>query len=305
MTKRGAFTLVELLVVIAIIGILIALLLPAINAAREAGRRASCQNNLKQLGLALLNYANSHNDVFPPDGQTTTPLTCWSAYTLAEVEYAGLGKQYNFSVPWNDPKNKTIVETPLPVFVCPSAPPASNRYQVVGAVNAPPGDYGSTPTAAPLFYTLANVPPPASTAGALDVKLFTPFAKITDGTSHTILLGEDAGRPQFWTKAGMQSISDTPSNSNNQAVVNGVVANSPWADPASHCPPDGFTADGLNGGTFVINVTNNHEFFAFHPGGMNCVLCDGGVHFLYESMDNTLVMALVTRAGGEKVGYNY
>jgi hypothetical protein len=156
-----------------------------------------------------------------------------------------------------------------------------------------------------LFYTLAGVPPPANLAGALDVSRFTPYSKITDGTSHTILLGEDAGRPQFWTKAGMQSISDTPSNSANQGVVNGVVANSPWADPMSHCPPDGFTADGLNGGTIVINVTNNHEFFAFHPGGMNCVLCDGGVHFLYETMDNTLVMALVTRAGNENIGYNF
>jgi len=157
----------------------------------------------------------------------------------------------------------------------------------------------------PVFYTLANVAPPANRAGALDVTLFTPISYITDGTSHTILLGEDAGRPQFWTKAGMLAVSDTPSNSNNQAVVNGVVANSPWADPDSHCPPDGFTADGLNGGTVMINATNNHELWAFHPGGVNSVFCDGSVHFLAETVAPTLVAALVTRAGAEQVEYDY
>jgi prepilin-type N-terminal cleavage/methylation domain-containing protein len=304
MPKR-AFTLVELLVVIAIIGILIALLLPAINAAREAGRRTSCQNNMKQFGLALVNYAGAHHDAFPPSGHSSSPLTSWAAYTLAEIECGGLAKQYNFSVPWKDPKNKLVAETILPVFMCPSAPPAEKRRELVGTVNSAPGDYGATYLIDTWWYTFSNIPPPADRSGALDEKLSTPFAKITDGTSHTILLGEDAGRPQWWTKAGLQSGSDTPANSTNAPVTNGVVPNSGWANPIAHCPPNGFTSDGMNGGTFLINVTNAHELFAFHPGGIDVVLCDGSVHFLAEITDGSIVAALITRAGAERVGYHF
>jgi prepilin-type N-terminal cleavage/methylation domain-containing protein/prepilin-type processing-associated H-X9-DG protein len=300
---RRAFTLVELLVVIAIIGILIALLLPAINAAREAGRRASCQNNMKQLGLALLNYANSHNETFPPAGTTTIPS--WTAYTLAELEFSGLGKRYNYSLPWNDPKNQAIAQTLLPVMICPSAPPAATRFQLIGSVNAAPGDYGAMYTVSTWWYKLANVSQPDIRAGGLSDSSPTPLSKITDGTSHTFLLGEDAGRPQWWTKAGLQSGSDSPSQSSNQKVTNGVVANSGWADPASHCPIDGFTVDGVNGGTYVINVTNNHELWSFHPGSVDTVFCDGSVRLIAEATDPTLVVALSTRAGNENVSYNY
>jgi prepilin-type N-terminal cleavage/methylation domain-containing protein len=301
--SRRAFTLVELLVVIAIIGILIALLLPAINAARESGRRTSCQNHMKQLGLALLNYAGSHNDTLPPAGTST--IASWTAYTLAEIEYAGLVKQYDFTVAWNASKNQAIAQTLLPVMICPSAPPAINRFQMIGSVRAAPGDYGATYQVSSWWYTLANVKPPATTAGGLTDASPTPLSKITDGTSHTFLLAEDAGRPQFWTKAGLLGISDSPSQSGNQVVVNGVVANSGWADPASHCPIDGFTADGLNGGTYVVNVTNNHELWSFHPGGVDTVFCDGGVHFIAEITDPPIVVALSTRAGNEQTGYNY
>jgi prepilin-type N-terminal cleavage/methylation domain-containing protein/prepilin-type processing-associated H-X9-DG protein len=303
MAKR-AFTLVELLVVIAIIGILIALLLPAINAAREAGRRATCQNNIKQLGLALVNYAGAHNDALPPAGANTSPPRCWSAYTLAEIEYGGLGKQYDFTVTWTDVKNKPVVETILPVFICPSAPPAVDRRTLVGSVNAAPGDYAAPTGVDSAFYTRENVPAPASTVGALNGKNPTPLRNITDGLSHTILLCEDAGRPQFWTKAGRLSISDNPNNGN-AAVTNGVVTGSAWADPAADCPINGFSDDGLHAGNCVMNCTNNNEFWSFHTGGTNNVFCDGSVHFLAETLDYALVCALVTRAGGEKVGYNY
>lgn len=131
-----------------------------------------------------------------------------------------------------------------------------------------------------------------------------PFAEITDGTSHTFLLGEDAGRPQFWTKAGLQSGDDYPNN-NNSPVIAGVTKGSAWADPASECPVNGFTGDGMQGGPYVLNVTNNSELFAFHPGGINTVFCDGSVHYLAETVDGPIVCALVTRAGGEKIGYNF
>ncbi len=307
MSKR-AFTLVELLVVIAIIGILIALLLPAINAARESGRRSSCQNNMKQLGLGLLTYANSRNDVLPPDGASTSPSTSWSAYILAEIEYSALSKQYNFMVDWSDPRNLAVVQTILPVFICPSAPPAASRFQTQsngGTTNAAPTDYGDTSGVKTWWYTLSGNPQPANLSGAMDNQLFTPLAKITDGTAHTILLAEDAGMPQWWTKAGLQSGDDTPSQSSNQAVTAGVVPNSAWADPSSHCPVDGFTADGMNGGTIVMNVTNNHELWSFHPAGDNTVFCDGSVHYIAEVTDASIIVALVTRAGNEQISYSF
>ncbi len=239
----------------------------------------------------------------PAAGTSTTPT--WTAYTLAEIEYAAAGKQYDFSAAWNDPKNQAVAQTLLPVFICPSAPPTANRFQLVGSVNAAPGDYPATEGVSSWWYTLANVTPPADLNGALNGSSPTPFFKIVDGLSHTFLLGEDAGRPQWWTKAGLQSGSDTPANSTNQAVTSGVVANSGWADPLSHCPVDGFTADGMNGGTVVINATNNHELWSFHPGGVNTAFGDGSVHFIAETTDSTIVVALVTRAGNEQIAYNY
>ena len=130
---RKAFTLVELLVVIAIIGILIGLMLPAINAAREAGRRAQCQNNLKQLGLGVLNYVSATNS-YPaainvgrnePDAATTSNFGAnWVITILPEIEDGGLAKQFNINAtkgPWvSSAENAAARATNMPVMLCPS-----------------------------------------------------------------------------------------------------------------------------------------------------------------------------------------
>jgi prepilin-type processing-associated H-X9-DG protein len=126
----------------------------------------------------------------------------------------------------------------------------------------------------------------------------TPLPQITDGLSNTILIVEDAGRPQFWTRAGQLMISDDPQNGN-ASVTDGLVSGWGWADPSSDCPIHGFSADGLAGGPYVINVTNNNELWSFHVGGVNTAFCDGSMHFLADGTNNQIVVALVTRAGND------
>src|SRR5262245_15791655 len=124
---RLAFTLVELLVVIAIIGILVALLLPAVQSAREAARRMQCGNNLKQLGLALLNYESSRG-VFPfgcggtSGGARYAQTGTWAAFILPQLEQQNLFDTFDFKRHMNDPANQKAVSTIVPGFICPSDP---------------------------------------------------------------------------------------------------------------------------------------------------------------------------------------
>ncbi|MBN1853785.1 MAG: DUF1559 domain-containing protein, partial [Pirellulales bacterium] len=123
--RQPAFTLVELLVVIAIIGILVALLLPAVQAAREAARRSQCGNNLKQIGLAILNYESAYK-TFPPGGITLGPCcgtksgTSWPISILPQMEEQPLFDQYNFNAFNEDPENMVVRETKLVKYTCPS-----------------------------------------------------------------------------------------------------------------------------------------------------------------------------------------
>ena len=150
---KSGFTLVELLVVIAIIGMLVSLLLPAVQAAREAARRMSCQNNLKQLGLAILNYESSHR-VIPPAYVTNTredrnvygvqcadeyrnshPGWAWGALLLPQIEQSALHGQLRFSDACWSPANAAAAASKLPAFLCPSASGGSDGFAVVKAVD--------------------------------------------------------------------------------------------------------------------------------------------------------------------------
>ena len=124
-TRTTGFTLVELLVVIAIIGVLVALMLPAIQAAREAARRTSCNNNLKNLGVAALNFHDSHKKLPTSNraaGVTNAPRYAWATLMLPYFEEQNVFDQYDFKSNWSKPTNFAIVGTRLPVFECPSVP---------------------------------------------------------------------------------------------------------------------------------------------------------------------------------------
>jgi len=309
--RRRGFTLIELLVVIAIIAILIGLLLPAVQKVREAAARIQCANNLKQLGLALHNYHDADGTFPPPyvnDGgsylNSGFPFTHgWAPFILPYVEQQPLWDRYRWDCPQYAPENGPVIATQLKVFQCPSAP-EQNRY-MTGApfalfgTKAACGDYTITLGVNPVLAQLQLADPVGDYRGALTntptaAFTFSPttagtrLTDLTDGTSSTILLTEDAGRPRLWQagKAG-------PAN---------ALSGGPWDSYKGPIILQGSSSDGtVQPGPCALNCTNDGEVYAFHAGGANAVFADGSVHFLHVGMDIRIMARLITRAGGEVV----
>ncbi|NMC21737.1 MAG: DUF1559 domain-containing protein [Thermogutta sp.] len=262
---RRGFTLVELLVVIAIIGVLIGLLLPAVQAAREAARRASCTNNLRQIGLGLHNYHQAMS-CFPPGGiehrATIDPKTGrpygaagrqlgWSLFLLPYVEQQPLYEEIDTGKPFDAPENAEAAATILSLYICPSATNQRELRQGRG-----PCDYGGIHGER---ITGRNDPP----KGMMLYDRSLTVADVTDGTSSTIMVSEDSGfRDGQW--------------------INGLNV----FDQA-----------------YAINQAPafENDIRSEHPGGANALFTDGSVHFLKETMDLKVLAALCTRAGGEIV----
>jgi hypothetical protein len=203
-----------LLVVIAIIAVLIALLIPAVQKVREAANRMQCSNNLKQLGLALHNFHDAYHK-FPP-GQAPGPLPeagitqagvnhGWAPFVLPFIEGQNLANLYRWDLWSADLRNQPVMATQLPIFQCPSAPD-QNRFMTFQAFenngHGACGDYAPTWYVDPNFisFLVAQgwIASAADHRGVLVPNEMTRLAAITDGTSNTILLTEDAGRPRQW-----------------------------------------------------------------------------------------------------------
>lgn len=296
---RAGFTLVELLVVIAIIGILIAMLLPAVQSVREAARRTQCMNNIRQIGVALHNYEGAHK-AFPP-ASTWNPTHNWASYTLDFIEQNNVSTLYNRNLNWSHSDNQAAITTVIPLFICPSNPNGKPYYydNIGGGLRSAVLDYAVISGVAGIVYHQGYARPVSNRAGALQSQRETSHSEIEDGLSNTLMITEDVGRPVFHTKNGIGPANNVPGGGN-LPVVNGRVHGAGWANPSNPIPVHGFTPDGLSvPGPCAVNCTNNNEAFGFHPGTVIGLLCDGSVHSVSEGISLQQYSELVTRAGGE------
>ena len=302
-SPRRGFTLIELLVVIAIISVLIGLLLPAVQKVREAAARMSCQNNLKQLALACVNYEVAFQK-FPPSNTLSPPFNGWAALVLPQLEQENVRNIYVLTANWYDPVNATARAAPVKTFLCPSANGSRTGQSAVPGTPGSPfagaaWDYTNVSVVALPLLAYLNYPDPANYLsiwrGVMSSQGST-VAQITDGLSNTILVTEDANRPEYWVK-GKRVTTLTPAFG---GAGPGVVTGGVWADHQKGFGIDGASADGNTPtGECAINCTNAFEVYAFHPGGANAAMADGSVRYLRESIPVRTLAALSTRAGGE------
>jgi prepilin-type N-terminal cleavage/methylation domain-containing protein/prepilin-type processing-associated H-X9-DG protein len=328
---RRAFTLVELLVVIAIIGILIALLLPAVQAAREAARRIDCRNNLKQIGLALHNYHATHN-VFPP-GRYVNPVDghgrCFSAYThlLPYLEANTLFAQVNFNYNPEDTINAPALNQTIPYFQCPSD--QHKKLQGDSAVHNYPLNTGTTYPVSP------RSPQGKPVTGIFFENSSVRFADITDGTSQTVCVSETViaeGGPTVWDGVSPTNgfvltqgndngyngpeLTDYASQCSGAGLVLQQTRGSRWLygapghsmynhmrapnDPGVDCRggiPHSTKTDAL-WRALSLNVTAHSR----HPGGVQALFCDGHVQFISNGIELQTWQSLGSRAGQEVLG---
>ena len=299
---RPAFTLVELLVVIAIIGILLSMLLPAVQGVRESARRTKCMNNVRQLGIALHNFESAFK-TFPPaftDGHS------WTGIILDYIEQTNVADLYDRNYPWHHLKNQDAISTVVPMFLCPSNPNGRPFYHDKignGKISAVM-DYAAITGVAAVVYNAGYAEPVRSSKGGLSAGKGTQIRDIRDGLSNTIMITEDVGRPVHHVSNGFG-----PDNlrvgGGNLSVSNARVRGAGWADNVNTIPVHGFSSDGLTcPGPIAINATNNNEAFGFHPGMAIGLFCDGSVSGVNESISMQQYSELVTRAGGERNSYS-
>jgi prepilin-type N-terminal cleavage/methylation domain-containing protein/prepilin-type processing-associated H-X9-DG protein len=293
--KGGAFTLVELLVVIAIIGILLGILLPAVQAAREASRSASCTNNLKQIGLALQNYHSQYKR-FPPAAPLLTkerdPSISWRVMILPFIEQLPLYGQIG-PKPDGGATNWGAQTHAVAGYSCPSLPtPVSDADVLVEShYSAVSGAYRGSDridledTACGDIYT----------NGIFYPKSRTTIAEITDGTSHTLAVGERTYIFRDWM-VGAEYVGKPPTRICTEASLN-----IRYPINADHARFGYYIGDSQAPAGAATMITNDLFFGSVHPGGAHFCLADGSVHFIRDTIDFPVYQDLSTKNGDEVV----
>jgi prepilin-type N-terminal cleavage/methylation domain-containing protein len=297
--RRNAFTLIELLVVIAIIGILIALLLPAVQAAREAARRMSCTNNMKQIGLALHMYHDTFK-CLPVGWEAYDPNTglpdfegepgwSWSSRVLPYMEQGALfGEKVHLNLPITDPSNADARVFRVDSFRCPSD--IGENTFILEKDPAFTGSYSPVELAVGNYLGVFGVEDPHDAADADGVPggiaegsgvfvhhRWYRLADITDGLSQTLIVGERCSKHESSTWVGA-----VRGGEHGECRLVGVAIFPPNSEE--------------------YEEQWNHNFSSFHPQGTNFLSGDGSVRLISQTIEQAVYQALCTRAGGEPIG---
>jgi len=328
MNRRSGFTLIELLVVIAIIAVLIGLLVPAVQKVREAANRMSCQNNMKQLGLAAQNYQGALGN-FPPGWQLPIPGpttgNVWSNWTYAQTQlradppYPGVARFTNVLIelmPYIEQENLaknwdyttlsrnlgpagSIASQVVKIFICPSSPLGSQTQATVSGNVYGLNSYGGV-AGRFSFRAYNGSTHQITNDGIFYINSRIKVADILDGTSNTIMFGErlhrDKNFDRMYTNFPIIGWSgwawcDQPNAIGDYLV--GAAQRINWLIPDN--------ATGANSSSNPWVQQRLSTMGSGHTGGANCVFADGSVRFVKETLDLTSLQGLVTRAGGEIV----
>ncbi|MEW4453502.1 DUF1559 domain-containing protein [Bremerella sp. JC817] len=313
--KRAGFTLVELLVVIAIIGILIALLLPAVQQAREAARRSQCQNNLKQMGLAMHNYHDTYG-CFPAGfyrrsysySTFSGPGWGWGAMILPQIEqnnrYEALNVMNQFAS--DDPAILEYSQGLISTYRCPSTPGGDVNPEFKNSDSEPSHGLSTYKGVFGDLNTQYNYPDDDcgyysgscinGGNGMFSPNSATKFRDVTDGTTNTVMIGE----VPFGQNGTRNSSDDLIKYLG--AVWIGVTTGGASSNVATHQTLRGVTSSGAQSAEYKINGTNQYGFGSHHPGGAQFVLSDASVRFFTENMDGVSVNRIASKDDGQVIG---